>query len=299
VAESGGPVTDIWNDNSDISWPGKPPGLQCDFGTISISPEYGKAVGWKLLAGRNFSKDFPSDSSAVIVNEAAVKFMGLKNPLGETLKWYKNLKIIGVVKDMVMQSPYDIVRPDMFYMTSYMGNYVDIRLNAKMNEHQALALIGPIFSRYAPANPFDYEFTDKQYARKFADEDRIGKLAGFFTILAIFISCMGLFGMASFMAEQRIKEIGVRKVLGASVFNLWQLLSRDFVTLVILAMLIAMPTAVYFMNTWLKDFKYQTDISWWVFAGTAAGTILITLLTISFQGIKAAMANPVDSLKTE
>ena len=299
VAESGGPITSVWNDNSDISWRGKPPGLQCDFGTIAISPEYGKTVSWKLVAGRNFSKDYLSDSSAVIVNEAAVKFMGLKNPLGETIKWYKNLKIIGVVKDMVMESPYEPVAPDMFYMTSYMGNYIDIRLNTKMSDHQALALIAPIFNRYDPREPFDYEFTDKEYAAKFADEERIGKLAGFFTILAIFISCMGLFGMASFMAEQRTKEIGVRKVLGATVFNLWQLLSRDFVGLVTISMLIAMPTAVYFMNNWLKDYKYHTDISWWVFAGTAAGAILITLFTVSFQGIKAALANPVKSLKSE
>jgi ABC-type antimicrobial peptide transport system permease subunit len=299
AAESGGPVTDVWNDNSDINWPGKPPGLQCDFGTISVSPEYGKTIGWTLVAGRNFSPASPSDSSAIILNEAAVKFMNLKNPLGETVTWYKNFKVIGVVKDMVMTSPYDPVEPAFFYMSSYMGNYVDIRLNPKVSTHDALAAIGKIFSQYDPAEPFDYQFTDKEYARKFADEERIGKLAGVFTILAIFISCMGLFGMASFMAEQRTKEIGVRKVLGATVFNLWQLLSRDFVGLVAIAIIIAIPTAVHFMNNWLKDYNYRTHISWWIFAGTAAGAIFITLLTVSFQGIKAALANPVKSLKTE
>jgi ABC-type antimicrobial peptide transport system permease subunit len=200
---------------------------------------------------------------------------------------------------MVMDSPYEPVRPVIFYMAPQMGNFADIRLNTRKSTHEALAAIGSIFSKYDPDEPFDYQFTDKEYARKFADEERIGKLAGFFTILAIFISCMGLFGMASFMAGQRIKEIGVRKVLGASVFSLWQLLSRDFVVLVTISMLIAMPIAVYFMNNWLKNYKYQTDISWWVFAGTAAGAILLTLLTVSFQGIKAAMTNPVKSLKTE
>jgi ABC-type antimicrobial peptide transport system permease subunit len=299
VAESGGPITSVWNDNSDISWPGKPPGLQCDFGTIPVSPEYGKTVGWTLAVGRNFSKDYPSDSSAVIVNEAAVRFMGLKNPLDETIKWYKNFKIIGVAKDMVMESPYDPIQPAIFYMAPYMGNYIDIRLSPVKSTHEALAAISAIFNKYDPAEPFDYQFTDKEYAAKFADEERIGKLAGFFTILAIFISCMGLFGMASFMAEQRTKEIGVRKVLGATVFNLWKLLSRDFVGLVAISMLIAMPTAVYFMNNWLKDYKYHTEISWWVFAGTAAGAILITLLTVSFQGIKAALMNPVQSLRSE
>ena len=299
VAESGGPVTSVWNDNSDINWPGKPPGLLCDFGTIPISPEYGKTVGWQLAAGRNFSHAFPGDSGAILINEAAVKFMGLKNPIGETVTWYRKFKVIGVVKDMVMESPYDPVKPALFYMSNYMGNYVDIRLNPAKSTHQALAAIGAVFSKYDPAEPFDYRFTDKEYATKFADEERIGKLAGFFTVLAIFISCMGLFGMASFMAEQRTKEIGVRKVLGATVFNLWQLLSRDFVGLVVISMLIAMPTAIYFMNNWLKDYNYRTSISWWVLAATGAGAILVTLLTVSFQGIKAALANPVKSLKTE
>jgi len=299
VAESGGPITSVWNDNSDISWPGKPPGLQCDFSVISISPEYGKTVDWKLVAGRNFSKGELSDSSAIIVNEAAVKFMDLKNPLGETIKWYKNFRIVGVVKDMVMESPYEPVGPAIFYMTSYMGNYIDIRLNPKMSDHQALGLIAPIFNQYDPEEPFDYQFTDKEYAAKFADEERIGKLAGFFTILAIFISCMGLFGMASFMAEQRTKEIGVRKVLGASVLNLWQLLSKDFVALVVISLVLATPVATYIMNKWLLNYKYHTELSWWIIAATAAGAILITLLTVSYQGIKAAMANPVNSLKSE
>ena len=299
VAESGGPVTNVWFDNSDVSWPGKPPGLQCDFATLPISPEYGKAVGWQLAAGRNFSRAYPSDSSAILLNEAAVKFMGLKSPVGETVTWYRQFKVIGVVKDMVMESPYNPVQPALFYMRPYMGNYIDIRLNPARSVQASVAAVGAIFNKYSPAEPFDYQFTDKEYASKFADEERIGKLAGCFTILAIFISCMGLFGMASFMAEQRIKEIGVRKVLGASVFNLWQLLSRDFVGLVAIAMLIAMPIAQYFMNNWVKDYKYHTEISWWVFAGTAAGAILITLLTVSFQGIKAALTNPVKSLRTE
>jgi putative ABC transport system permease protein len=299
VAESGAPVTGVWSYTSDISWRGKAPGQQGDFDARPISPGYGKTIGWKLIAGRNFSPANQADSAAIILNEAAIKFMGLKSPLGETIKWYKDFKVIGVVKDMVMASPYDPIKPAFFYMPPFMGNYVNIRLNSQMGPHRALAAIGAIFTQYDPAEPFDYQFTDKEYAGKFANEERIGDLAGFATILAIFISCMGLFGMASFMAEQRTKEIGVRKVLGASVFNLSQLLSRDFVGLVTISMLIAMPTAVYFMNNWLKNYKYQTEISWWVFAATAAGAILITLLTVSFQGIKAALANPVKSLKTE
>ena len=300
VAESGGPVTAVWNDNSDINWRGKPPGLQCDFGTIPISPEYGNTVGWTLLAGRNFSHESPSDSSAIILNEAAVKFMGLKNPIGETVKWYKNFKVIGVAKDMVMTSPYNPVEPAIFYMSSYMGNYVDIRLNPGVSSH---ARLWPLSALSLPRSmtrqsPLTINLPIKNMLPNLPTKNALASWPAFLPSW-LFISCLGLFGMASFMAEQRIKEIGVRKVLGASVFNLWKLLSRDFVGLVTISMLIAMPAAVYFMNSWLKDYNYHTEISWWVFAGTAAGAILITLLTVSFQGIKAALANPVKSLKTE
>jgi len=168
-----------------------------------------------------------------------------------------------------------------------------------MGTERALNIIGGIFKTYSPAAPFDYKFADQEYATKFANEERIGKLASCFAGLAIFISCLGLFGMASFMAEQRIKEIGVRKVLGATIFNLWQLLSKDFVLLVIIALLIASPTAYYFMHSWLQGYQYHTEINGWIFAVAAAGAMAITLLTVSYQGIKAALANPVNSLKSE
>jgi putative ABC transport system permease protein len=299
VAESGGPVTGLWGDNSDITWEGKPPGLQVDFGTVPVTPEFGKTVGWKLIAGRDFSRDYISDSTAVIMNEAAVKFTGFKNPIGQTIKWYQKLKVVGVIKDMVMDSPYDPVVPTIFYFLNNPGNYVDIRLNPKLSAHEALDKIAPVFKQYDAKSPFNFQFTDNEYAQKFADEERIGKLAGIFTILAIFISCMGLFGMASFTAEQRVKEIGVRKVLGASVLSLWQLLSKDFVLLVVISMIFAMPASVYLMNKWLLGYKYHTELSWWIFAATAVGAIAITLLTVSYQSIKAAVANPVKSLKTE
>jgi ABC-type antimicrobial peptide transport system permease subunit len=165
--------------------------------------------------------------------------------------------------------------------------------------HDALAKIETVFKKYNPEQPFIYKFNDEEYAKKFGDEERIGKLAGFFAALAIFISCLGLFGMASFMAEQRVKEIGVRKVLGASVFNLWGLLSKDFVSMVLISFLIATPVAYYFMHNWLQNYQYRTNLSWWIFAVTGVGAVLITLLTVSFQSIKAAIANPVKSLRTE
>jgi putative ABC transport system permease protein len=157
----------------------------------------------------------------------------------------------------------------------------------------------PVFKKYNPGSPFDFKFIDDIYAKKFADEERIGHLAGFFAALAVFISCLGLFGLASFMAEQRVKEIGLRKVLGATVFNLWKLLSKDFVTLVILSCCISIPLAWYFLHAWLEKYEYRTTLSWWVFAAAGGGALFITLLTVSFQSIKAAIANPVKSLRTE
>lgn len=156
-----------------------------------------------------------------------------------------------------------------------------------------------MFKKYNPAAPFEYKFVDEEYARKFGNEERVGRLASFFAILAILISCLGIFGLASFVAEQRTKEIGVRKVMGASVVNLWGMLSKDFVVLVIISFFIAMPTAYYFMNNWLQKYEYRTGIAWWIFAASGIGALLITLLTVSYQSIKAALANPVNSLRSE
>ena len=299
MAESGSPLTDVYSNNSGLKWRGKAPDLQDDFATIRLTPEFGKVAKWKISDGRDFSREYLSDSSAMILNESAAKFMNFKHPVGEIIDWGKKFTVIGVVKDMVMSSPYEPVKPSIFVLDSGVGNLVDIRLNSKVSTHEALAKIEAVFKRYDPGSPFDYRFTDEEYAKKFANEERVGKLAGFFTILAIFISCMGLFGMASFMAEQRTKEIGVRKVLGASIFSLWRLMSFDFIILVSISLLIAIPTAYYFMHGWLQDYKYRADLSWWIFVGTAAGAVIITILTVSYQSIKAALMNPVNSLKTE
>jgi ABC-type antimicrobial peptide transport system permease subunit len=179
------------------------------------------------------------------------------------------------------------------------ANVITVRINPAMATGAALPVIGSIFKKYDPGEPFEYNFNDTVYAQKFALEDRVGKLAAFFAILAISISCLGLFGMSSFMAEQRIKEIGVRKVLGASVTDLWGLLSRDFVGLVALSFLIALPLAWRFMDGWLRQYPYRVTISFWVFVLTMAVAMVITLLTVSWQAIRAARANPVKSLRTE
>ncbi|RYU90557.1 FtsX-like permease family protein [Mucilaginibacter terrigena] len=299
IAESNSPLTGVYSNNSGLNWRGKSPDLQDDFATMRLTPEFGKVANWQLIEGRDFSREYVSDSTAMILNESAAKFMNFKHAVGETIEWGSKYKVIGVVKDMVMSSPYEPVKPTIMILANGPEGTVDIRLNPKKSTHEALAKIEAVFKQYDPGSPFEYKFTDDEYAKKFSNEERVGKLAGFFTMLAIFISCMGLFGMASFMAEQRIKEIGVRKVLGASVFNLWRLMSTDFIILVSISLLVAIPMAYYLMHGWLQDYKYRAELSWWIFVLTAVGAIAITILTVSYQSIKAALANPVKSLKTE
>jgi ABC-type antimicrobial peptide transport system permease subunit len=206
---------------------------------------------------------------------------------------------VGVVNDMVMQSPYIAIQPTIFVLDYESSSTITMRIKPTVPMHEALAKLEPVFKKRDPGSPFGYRFIDDEYAKKFSDEKRIGNLATFFAILAIFISCLGLFGLASFVAEQRTKEIGVRKVLGASIFNLWKMLSKDFVVLVIISCTLAIPIAWYYLHNWLNNYEYRTEIPWWIFALAAMGAFVITLLTVSYQAIKAALANPVKSLRSE
>ena len=236
----------------------------------------------------------------MILNEAAVHLMGVKNPVGETIMWFdKPYLVIGVINDMLMESPYDMVRPIIYYSSNEPGNLVIMKINPQASAKEALSKIERIFRKFDPEQPFEYQFVDSEYAKKFGDEERIGRLATLFAVLAIVISCLGLFGLTSFVAEQRKKEIGVRKVLGASVFTVWNLLSRDFIALVGLSFLIAVPLAWYAMHKWLGDFAYRINISWGIFLLAGVIAVTIALVTVSFQAIKAAIANPVESLRTE
>ena len=300
MAQASGPVTAVWGTNGGFNWKGKDPSLAVDFPNTGVSYDYGKTVGWQFKEGRDFSKEFASDSMAFIANETAIRFMGLKNPIGEIINWDgTQMKIVGVIKDMIVESPYEPVRASLYHLDPGSVNIINIRLNPAKGAPEALAMIEAVFKKYSPEQPFDYKFVDDEYAKKFGNEQRVGKLAGFFAVLAIFISCLGLFGMASFMAERRTKEIGVRKVMGASVFNLWKLLSKDFVLLVFISLIIAIPMGWYLMHNWLQNYQYRSEISWWIFAVAGVGILMITLLTVSFQSIKAALMNPVKSLKAE
>lgn len=225
--------------------------------------------------------------------------MGFKEPLGETIKFGgKSYTLTGVVKDMVTQSPYEPIEPALFLLNGWLSTII-IRLNPSLPTREALAKIEPVFKKQNPSGPFEFNFVDEVYARKFSNEERIGKMAAFFTVLAIFISCLGLFGLASFVAEQRTKEIGIRKVLGASVTNVWQMLSKDFVALIMIACAVSIPLSISFMGDWLQHYEYRTTLTWEVFAAASLGALIITLLTVSFQAIKAAITNPVNSLRSE
>jgi ABC-type antimicrobial peptide transport system permease subunit len=306
IAESSSPMTGVWSNSSDFSWPGKDPALDPDFSNIFVTHDFGKTVGWQFKEGRDFSRTFTTDSSAIIINEAAVKFMGLKHPIGTVVRrggrfdpQIKDFTIVGVIKDVLTESPYEPVKQAIYFMDYENVNWIMLKLNPARSASESIAVVEATFKKHIPSAPFGYVFADQEFGNKFASEERIGTLAGGFAILAIFISCLGLFGLASFTAEQRTKEIGVRKVMGASVLSLWSLLSKDFVVLVIVACLIAVPISYYYLNNWLNTYNYHTELSWWIFAGAALGTLIITLLTVSYQSIRAALLNPVKSLRSE
>ncbi|PWL38403.1 ABC transporter permease [Flagellimonas aquimarina] len=301
MSESSSPLTAAFNSNDGFSWEGKDPGFNAEFANFYITHDYGKTVDWEIVEGRDFSREFSTDSTAYIINEAAVKYMGLENPVGKIIKWGNSEhKIIGVVRNMLSESPYESVK-HAIYMIDYVynANYIELKLNPDKSASEALAIVKDVFTEYVPAVPFEYQFVNQNYAKKFAEMERIGKLSGIFSLLAIFISCLGLIGLASFMAEQRTKEIGIRKVLGASVMNLWAMLSKDFIGLVLISVLVATPIAWYFMGQWLESYAYRIEISWWIFAIAGMSAFIITVLTVSFQVIRAAISDPVKSLRTE
>jgi ABC-type antimicrobial peptide transport system permease subunit len=300
MAESNTPVTENDHFNNGFTWEGMDATVSAKFNTVSATSEYGKTVGFEFIDGRYFNSHYTTDSTAIIINEAAANYMGIQQPVGKTIQQYgNNYQIIGVIRNMVMESPYEPVKPTIFYLQSQAGGIINIRLNPAKTTSAALAAIQAASKKYAPNELFEYKFADEEYGNKFADEERIGQLSTCFALLAIFISCLGIFGMASFMAEQRVKEIGVRKVLGASVYSLWQLLSKEFVVLVSISLLIAIPVSYYFSKTWLQNYQYQAPLSWWIFLFAALGILFITLVTVSFQSLRAATANPVRSLKSE
>lgn len=300
VTTASSPATDVWWHTDIEQWPGKQAGETVEMGNIFVTDDYFKTMGMNLKEGRDFTGNY--DSTSIIFNEAAIKRLRIKNPVGQKITSYFNDKqftIVGVVKDALMISPFKAADPTMFYCQPDPQDNLLYRLSPNIKTHDAIKQLTAIFNKYDPAYPYDYSFSDEQYASKFKLEQLIGKLAGLFAALAIFISCLGLFGLAAYVAEQRTKEIGIRKVLGASVQEVWLLLSKDFIVLIIISCLIAAPVSFYFLHNWLMNYDYRISIGAGVFVFGGLIALLITIITVSFQAIKAAIANPVKSLRTE
>jgi len=304
VTKTNSPLTERWSNGWGQSWEGKAPNDNTSFDRYLADEGLGVTAGLQFIQGRDFDLErFPTDSTGLIINESALKEMKFKDPIGKTvfdlgIKWH----IVGVIKDFILTSPYEPTRPILICgaKSSFMTFFtMQIKLNGNNPTADNLKRAKVIFSKYNPEYPFEYKFVDEEYARKFENEQRQGTLAALFGGLTVFISCLGLFGLATYTAETRIREIGVRKVLGASVAGITALLSKDFVRLVIISFIIAAPLAYWGMHKWLADYDYRVSIHWWVFALAGFLSVAIALLTVSYQAIKAAVANPAKSLRTE
>lgn len=302
VALSNSQVLNLSSNTGDFNWPGKDPQKQVLITVEGVTPEYVSTMGMQLKAGRDFYPGLKADSGNVIVNEAMATLIN-KNAgdvIGTVMdNGGEQYKIVGVIKDFIYNDMYNPGAPLMMYVDTSNVNFLTVRIRDGAKLPGALSKIETVLKSANPGFPFEYKFVDEQFDRFFQTEALIGKLASLFAILAIFISCLGLFGLAAYTAEKRTKEIGIRKVLGASTQGLAALLSKDFLKLVIVSCLIAFPLAWWMMNRWLQDYNYRIQINWTVFFAAGVLALAMALITVSFQAIKAAIANPVKSLKNE
>jgi len=300
MAKSDFPVTGSMAGDGSITWEGKDPDLHPLIAMNWCSHDFPATNGFQFVEGRDFSRDLRSDSSAVIINEMAAKLFGEGKALGTKIRFGsgKERTIVGVIKDQIRWTPFSKQSPHLYYIGYEGMGHLTIRLNPSMPTAEALKKVQEVIHQRDPNSPFEYNFQDEDYSRLFHNEERMGKLAAVFAVLAIVISCIGIFGLAAFAASQRIKEIGIRKVLGASVFKLWSMLSLEFIWLVLLAIVIAFPIAYYLARQWLSQYEYRVDVSWSIFALTGSLALVITLLTVSYQALRAAWMNPVNCLRS-
>lgn len=299
VTKSNSQITDI-NSNNFLGWPGKPEDLRVIFTTIATEYDYAKTMGIKILEGRDFSEDFKSDTAAIVINKAALALMNLEDPIGTELDlWGGKRKLIGVVDDVLMGSPFQPVKPMFVILEPEWIDAVTIRLKKTSDLQASINAVKTVFEKYAPAYPFEYRFADQEFQKKFTTINLTSTLASLFATLTIVITGLGLFGLAAFTAEQRTKEIGIRKVLGASVPNLVGLMSRDFSVLVIIAFMISSPVAWWFLTEYLERYTIRTTVAWWIFPLTGLIALSFALLIVSTQALKAARANPANSLRSE
>jgi len=301
VTRSSCPITESWSNSNGFQWEGKTPGDKTLFDRMSADEHLVKTAGLRLVVGRDMDlSQYPTDSTAVLLNESAVKAMGFKDPVGQLIQdngieWH----VIGVVADFISRSPYDPIGPTVIEGAKGWFNVMHIKFNPSLSTATALAKTEAIFKRYNPNYPFAYNFVDKAYAEKFKESEQTGTMAALFAFLTIFISCLGLFGLAAYMAENRTKEIGVRKVLGASVFSITRLLSKEFAWLVLISCFVAFPVAYWAMDKFLQTYTYRISLGWGLFILAGLGALLLALLTVSSQAVKAAIANPINSLRDE
>ena len=305
MSQSLGPATEIYSHNTIDNWPGRMANEPLSLAMNAVADsDYFKTLGMSFAAGGNFNDNLAADTTSAILNEAAVRRMRLKQPINAILSWSLSnaphrLRVVGVVRDALVKNPFGLAEPMIFvYQPTWTGT-ISYRLAPTVPTSVVLARLRPIFSKYNGDAPFDYQFMDDRYATGFAMELLIGRLAGIFAVLAVFISCLGLFGLAAYMAERRTKEIGIRKVLGASVVQVVALLGKDFMVLVLVSCVIASPLAYYFLQHWLQGYYYRISIGPWVFVLAAVLAVLVTAVTIGFQSVRAALMNPVRSLRTE
>lgn len=301
MATSDHPVTGSMAADASLTWEGKDPAVHPLFAMNSCSHDFPRTNGFQFVEGRDFSREYGTDSLAVIVNEMGAKLLSDGSVIGMRVRfgYGEEREIVGVIRDQVRWSPFTKQSPHLYYVDYSNRGHITVRLTPETNPQDALRKVEAVIKQFDPGAPFDYEFLDDDYAREFDQERRFGTLATVFSGLAVFISCIGIFGLSAFAASRRTKEIGVRKVLGASVFSLWKMLSGDFVRLAVVSVILASPLAYYLTSRWLEQYEYRTEVSWRVFAATAALVLSITLLTVSYQALRAAGMNPVKTLRVE
>ena len=301
VTRSSEAMTTGWRATNNVNWQGKNPEENINFGWHYVDADWTKTVGATIIDGREIDiYTYPTDSTALLLNETAVKIMNFENPIGEIVRVHdRDWRVVGVVKDFILRSPYQPVEPMLIGGPAYDFYVMHIKLNGHNRMADNLAQAEQIFKQYNPGFPFEYQFVDEEYARKFQAEQKMGSMVTWFAGLTIFISCMGLFALVAYMAETRRKEIGISKVLGASVSSIIILLSKEFLILVTISIVIATPVSWWAMNKWLANYAYRTDIPWWLFVVVGGISLCIALLTVGFQAIRAATENPVKAIKSE
>jgi ABC-type antimicrobial peptide transport system permease subunit len=303
VTKTSSPITQRLSSTSGIRWEGKDQQNKINFERFYVDENISTTAGFKIVQGRDMDlQKFTSDSSAVILNETAVKVMGFKNPIGEIIKDNdREYHVVGVIKDFVLTSPYQQVEPMVLLgsKTQWAFNTIHIKLNPANTTKDNISRLSNIFSKYNPEYPFEYHFVDVEYERKFSDMKSTLTITTLFTSIAIFIACLGLLGLSTYMAESRIKEIGIRKVLGGSVISITKLLSTSSIKPILIAIVLFSPMAWFAMNWWLSNYAYRVSVDLWIFLVAAFSILSIAVITISAQTIRAAMTNPVESLRSE